>query len=93
MSYRQCAYRLSIRLTTGSARAVKSTLLPTRATGWCIPLNETMLVSPPMTDHEDDERWQIDGIRELRERNRARKEQAETENFRSEHRVTGKGRE
>lgn len=38
-----------------------------------------------MTDHEDDEKREIDGIRELREGNRARKEEAETENIRREH--------
>lgn len=92
MLYTQCAYKHSIRFTTGSKRAVESTLLPPRATCWCVSLNEMLLVSPPMMDHEGDEKWQTDGIRELRERNRARKEQAETESIWSEHRVTGKGR-
>lgn len=92
MSYTQCAYRHSIKSTKGSVRAVKSTLLPTAAARWCISQNE-MTVSPPMTDHEDDEKWQIDGIRVLREGNRARKEEADTEKIRREHGVTGKRRE
>lgn len=52
MSYIQWAYRHSIRSTTGSLCAVRSTLLPTAAARRCTSLNATASV-PPMSDDED----------------------------------------